>query len=119
MAGTDLDSSATRLLCLGLGLVFFGRGEEAEVSKQVCVVFFFSSLLFNACVAPQTVQAILESASLKQFAVVTLEACAFAGTGNVLKVQQMLHQCAEHLEKDNGHQAAAVLGERERMKQRE
>ena len=41
----------------------------------------------------------------------TLTLCAYAGTGNVLKVQEMLHECAEHLEaKDAIHQIASVLG---------
>lgn len=59
---------------------FLCRGEAAEVSKQ-------------------TLQAILEVASTRQFAVTALDCCAYAGTGNVLKVQQMLHLCSEHLEK--------------------
>lgn len=88
---TDMESSSTRLLCLGLGLVFLGRGEQADVSRQ-------------------TLQAILENEATKQFAVTSLDSCAYAGSGNVLKVQQMLHLCTDHLEKDNGHQAAAVLG---------
>merc|ERR1712038_1563769 len=33
-----------------------------------------------------------------------------AGSGNVLKVQEMLHHCAEHLTEDAEHQIAAVLG---------
>jgi len=36
--------------------------------------------------------------------------CAYAGTGNVLKVQNMLHTCSDHLEENNAHQALAVLG---------
>lgn len=31
---------------------------------------------------------------------ILVEACAYAGTGNVLRVQTMLHHCDEHLEKD-------------------
>lgn len=41
----------------------------------------------------------------------TVETCAYCGTGNVLKVQKLLAECGEHLEeKDNLHQAVAVLG---------
>lgn len=41
-----------------------------------------------------------------------VETCAYAGSGNVLKIQKMLHLCAEHKkeEKDALHQIAAVLG---------
>jgi len=42
-----------------------------------------------------------------------LEMCSFAGTSNVLKVQSMLHHCAEHLDpekEDNTFQAFAVIG---------
>lgn len=32
-----------------------------------------------------------------KYAEITLNTCAYAGTGNVLKVQEMLRICAEHL----------------------
>lgn len=47
---------------------------------------------------------------------VVLEACAYAGTGNVIKVQQMLEVCGEQIEENDGeewrtaHQMPAVLG---------
>ena len=46
------------------------------------------------------------------FCGLVVETCAYAGSGNVLKVQKMLHLCAEHKEdeKDSIHQVAAVLG---------
>ncbi|KAL0306860.1 UNVERIFIED_CONTAM: 26S proteasome non-ATPase regulatory subunitA [Sesamum radiatum] len=40
----------------------------------------------------------------------TLLSCAYAGTGNVLKVQHFLGQCAQHLEKGETYQGPAVLG---------
>merc|ERR550532_3574180 len=66
-------------------------------------------------------------------AVTLVEICAYAGTGNVLKIQQMLHICSEHYEQEkeapkekkkddkeekkeegpmdlSGQQAVAVLG---------
>lgn len=87
----DLESSTARLLCLGLGLTFLGRGDACDVSRQ-------------------TLQAILEKAGVRQFAGTVLDACAYAGTGNVLKIQQMLQLCAEHPEAEQMHQSAAVLG---------
>ena len=31
---------------------------------------------------------------------ILVEACSYAGTGNVLRVQAMVHHCVEHVEKD-------------------
>lgn len=45
-----------------------------------------------------------------KYATITLETCAYAGTGNVLKIQQMLHICAEHLTEKADHQSVAVMG---------
>lgn len=40
--------------------------------------------------------------------------CAYAGSGNVMKIQEMLHLCAEHKNEEqkdeNLQQVAAVLG---------
>jgi 26S proteasome regulatory subunit N1 len=35
---------------------------------------------------------------LRSFATVLVECCAYAGTGNVLKIQHMLHICSEHFD---------------------
>lgn len=46
-----------------------------------------------------------------KFVELVVETCAYAGSGNVLKVQQMLHLCAEHKEdKESIYQVAAVIG---------
>jgi 26S proteasome regulatory subunit N1 len=44
------------------------------------------------------------------YASLTVETCAYAGTGNVLKVQKLLSACGQHPEKEQSHQGAAVLG---------
>lgn len=44
-----------------------------------------------------------------KYAEISLRTCAYANTGNVLEVQKMLHECAEHLD-DAPYQAVAVLG---------
>lgn len=36
---------------------------------------------------------------LKSMAYMLVDVCAYAGTGNVLKIQQLLHLCSEHDEK--------------------
>lgn len=54
----------------------------------------------------------MPSKQFADFLSLVVETCAYAGSGNVLKVQKMLHLCAEHRkeEKDSIHQIAAVLG---------
>ena len=86
---TDLNQSCARFLCLGLGLVYLCRGERAEVVLEA--VKSIKHLRGRYCEA-------------------VLETCAYAGTGNVLKVQQMLRMCTEHLTENCEHQAVAVLG---------
>ena len=91
MEATDeeLDHSHARFLCLGLGLLFLGRMEKADAMIE----------------ALKTVEH-----KIAKYAAVVLETCAYAGTGNVLKVQEMLHYCTEHLTEDADHQMAAVIG---------
>ena len=85
----ELDNSHTRYLCLGLALLFLGQKEKAEAMIE----------------ALRTIEH-----KISKYAVLMLETCAFAGSGNVLKVQEMLHHCAEHLTEDADHQMAAVIG---------
>ena len=48
---------------------------------------------------------------VEQYIELCVESCAYVGSGNVLKVQKMLHACSDKLEeKDSAHQAVAVLG---------
>ena len=91
MEATDaeLDHSHARYLCLGLALLFLGQTEKAEAMIE----------------ALRTIEH-----KISKYAVVMLETAAYAGSGNVLKVQEMLHQCAEHLTEDAEHQTSAVLG---------
>lgn len=70
----DLDEPVSRFLCLGLALVFLGRMDKADATLE----------------ALKTIE---HDAGL--YARVSLEACAYCGTGNVLKIQRMLHVCAE------------------------
>jgi 26S proteasome regulatory subunit N1 len=72
---TDLDQPLSRLLVLGLGLLFLNKGELADPFLE----------------ALQTIEH-----RRGQFATTVLESCAYAATGNVLKVQEMLRLCAEH-----------------------
>lgn len=91
MEATDeeLDHSHARFLCLGLSLLFLGQMEKADAMIE----------------ALRTIEH-----KISKFAVISLETCAYAGSGNVLKIQELLHQCTEHLTEDAEHQMAAVLG---------
>lgn len=48
----------------------------------------------------ETILAALEAVpeQLRSLAHILVDTCAFAGTGNVLKVQHLLHICSEHYE---------------------
>lgn len=50
----------------------------------------------KTCMMLQVAKTVNERIS--KYAQVTLESCAYAGTGNVLKVQQLLAQAGEHIE---------------------
>lgn len=85
----ELNHTIARFLCLGLGLLFINKGERADAMLEIV----------------RTVEH-----RMGKYAEITVETCAYAGTGNVLKIQQMLHTCAEHLTENADHQAVAVLG---------
>jgi 26S proteasome regulatory subunit N1 len=91
MEATDeeLDHSHAKFLCLGLGLLFLGKMEKADAMLE----------------AIRTVDH-----KIAKYAAIVLETFAYAGSGNVLEVQEMLHHCAEHLAQDADYQAAAVIG---------
>ncbi|EGR51985.1 uncharacterized protein TRIREDRAFT_120153 [Trichoderma reesei QM6a] len=92
---SQLTDKWTRFLALGLGLLFFGRQEEVDVILE-------------------TLKAVDHPMS-KPTAVLA-EICAWAGTGAVLKIQELLHICNEHQEESDDKkgdellQAYAVLG---------
>jgi 26S proteasome regulatory subunit N1 len=85
----ELNNTASRFLCLGLGLLYLGKGERVDTVLE----------------AVRTIEH-----ARGKYAEVTLETCAYAGTGNVLKVQAMLRKCTDHLTEAAEHQAVAVLG---------
>lgn len=93
---TDREPSAlendplSRFYALALGLVFLGKQDKIDAALEAVKL-----------VPPP----------LGKFMTNTLIFCAYAGTGNVLKIQDMLHSCGEHLEaKDSLHQIASVIG---------
>ena len=92
----QLKDKWTRFMSLGLALLFFGRQEEVEVILETLKV------IDHPMAKPAGVLA---------------EVCAYAGTGTVLKLQELLHLCNEHIEDgaddkkgDELIQTYAVLG---------
>eukprot|EP00252_Welwitschia_mirabilis_P007291 TRINITY_DN1852_c1_g1_i1.p1 TRINITY_DN1852_c1_g1~~TRINITY_DN1852_c1_g1_i1.p1 ORF type:complete len:893 (+),score=200.52 TRINITY_DN1852_c1_g1_i1:210-2888(+) len=85
----ELSEPLVRFICLGLGLLYLGKQENVDATLEVAKTF---------------------NEKISRYCQVTLESCAYAGTGNVLKVQSLLGLCGEHLEKGESHQAPAVIG---------
>ena len=91
----QLKDKWTRFMSLGLALLFFGRQEEVEVILE-------------------TLKAV--DHPMAKPAAVLAEVCAWAGTGTVLKLQELLHLCNDHIEDgddkkgDELIQTYAVLG---------
>jgi 26S proteasome regulatory subunit N1 len=92
---SQLTDKWTRFLALGLGLLYFGRQEEVDVVLETLKV------VEHPMAKPTSVLASI---------------CAWAGTGAVLKIQELLHLCNEHMEEsdekkgDELLQPYAVLG---------
>lgn len=91
----QLTDKWTRFMALGLGLLFFGRQEEVDVILETL------KAIDHPMSKPTSVLA---------------EICAWAGTGTVLKLQELLHICNDHIEDsddkkgDEMLQAYAVIG---------
>lgn len=109
----ELKETFSKFLALAIGLIYLGKGEQVDVILE-------------------SLKAIPEP--LQSFATILVDVCAYAGTGNVLKIQQLLSICSEHIELDkeekdpkekeskkdkkseesgvasNAHQAIAVIG---------
>ena len=77
----ELKETFSKFLALAIGLIYLGKGEQVDVILE-------------------SLKAIPEP--LQSFATILVDVCAYAGTGNVLKIQQLLSICSEHidLEKD-------------------
>lgn len=73
IADADLDKSCTRFLVLGLALVFLGKQDGADAIQEI----------LSTIAHP-----------IHTFAKTLVAACAYAGSGNVLQVQNFLLACA-------------------------
>lgn len=73
---SELRDTYTRFLILGLGLLYLGRQDATEDVINT---------LKDKLAEP-----------FNSMARIIVEICAYAGTGNVLKIQHFLHICSEH-----------------------
>lgn len=92
----QLKDKWTRFMALGLALLYFGQQEEVDVILETL------KAIDHPMSKPTSVLA---------------EVCAWAGTGAVLKLQQLLHICNDHIEDDSDEkkgdellQSYAVIG---------
>jgi 26S proteasome regulatory subunit N1 len=76
-----LEHAFAKFVALGLGFLFLGQQEAVEATLEV---------------ARSVHERIAKVAS------VMLDTCAYAGTGNVLKVQEMLSICGETIDAEEG-----------------
>jgi 26S proteasome regulatory subunit N1 len=88
----DLEHPFAKLFSIGLGLLFLGEEDLCEASLEACGV--------------------LQDANFAEYTKLLIDTLAYSGTGNVLKIQKLLHLLSEHKteEKEALHQVAATLG---------
>lgn len=89
----SLDERWARFMALGLGLLYLGESNTRLADWRI---FMRGTGLQDASDATiETLKAI--DHPIAKTAQIMVEACAYAGTGNVLKIQAMLHHCDEHI----------------------
>jgi len=74
-SGSELKEAFAKYLPLGIGLCYLGKQEAAEATVAALEVL---------------------QDPFKSMAMTLVDICAYAGTGNVLKIQSLLHICSEH-----------------------
>lgn len=88
----ELSDKFGRFMGLGLALLYLGQQDASDATIE-------------------TLKAIEHP--LSKSTQILVDVCSYAGTGNVLKIQSLLHHCNDHLdaEKESDlHQAFATLG---------
>lgn len=97
LSTSDLKDTYSRFLWLGLGLLYLGRQKAAEA------VMLTLEVLDEPCRSMSTTM---------------VDICAYAGTGNVLKIQQLLHICSDHYESPNAD-GADEKGKKDKNKEKD
>ena len=93
---SDLNDPLARLMCLGMGLLFLGQGEKCDATLLAA-------------------RAVIEGPII-EYLYQTVKTCAYAGTGSVVEIQELLKILSTKIEEDEKeplkgtHQAIAVLG---------
>eukprot|EP00268_Persea_americana_P057200 TRINITY_DN6838_c0_g2_i1.p1 TRINITY_DN6838_c0_g2~~TRINITY_DN6838_c0_g2_i1.p1 ORF type:complete len:186 (-),score=49.29 TRINITY_DN6838_c0_g2_i1:1165-1722(-) len=86
---TKIRNSLIQFLPLGLGLLFLRKKEAVKKTME------------NSKAFPE---------NIRKCCCLTLQSLAYAGTGDVLKVQKFLRKCAQLPEEGDIHQGPAVMG---------
>ncbi|XP_055338382.1 26S proteasome non-ATPase regulatory subunit 2-like [Paramacrobiotus metropolitanus] len=98
----ELKDPLAKMLALGLGLLHLGQQERVDTVRATLQVL---------------------DDPYKTLALHFVDACAYAGTGNVLKIQQFLHSCSEHVdkkdeeEKKNGDKKEEAKDDKDKKKE--
>lgn len=92
---TQRKDTHCRFIALGIGLTYLGKQEAAEATLEA-------------------LKAVSEP--LGKWASVLVEVCSYAGTGNVLKIQNLLHICSEHYEEKEKEKEAKENDSRDKEK---
>ena len=90
----QLDEKWARFMVLGLGLLYLGLFISSMRDTYANTIL---GLQEGSDATIATLKAIEHQIS--QTAAVMVDMCSFAGSGNVLKVQELLHYCDEHVDK--------------------
>ncbi|KAA0194383.1 hypothetical protein HAZT_HAZT001317 [Hyalella azteca] len=89
----QLKDPFAKFISLGLALTYLGCQDKCEVVLS-CVEGLPSPF--------------------RQMTKTLIEVCAYAGTGNVLKVQEMLHICTDHYETDDSSSSSKAKDKKEK-----
>lgn len=82
----EVKDSFARFLPLALGLCYLGKQEASD--------------------AIQAALEVIQNQAFKALSTTLVDICAYAATGNVLKIQHLLHLCSEKLDKDSSEEAS-------------
>ncbi|CAD7006151.1 26S proteasome non-ATPase regulatory subunit 2 [Ceratitis capitata] len=96
LSKTDLKDTYARFLWLGLGLLYLGRQKATEAVMLTLEVL---------------------DEPYRSMATTMVDICAYAGTGNVLKIQQLLHICSDHYESSSN--GADEKGKKDKNKEKD
>lgn len=107
----ELKEKWGRFLSLGLALLYLGASASFASKDHILTFLYLVGRQDDADATIETLKAV--EAPIGKQALVLVDVCSFAGTGNVLKIQTMLNHCHDHIDpekEDDAHQTMAVLG---------